>query len=62
MLTSEIVFGVYCARRFVISLAKVACDYATEKLFFQSHFQSHSKQSGIPLFVGDKIFQKKYCD
>ena len=62
MLTSEIVFGVYRARRFVISLAKVACDYATEKHFFQSHFQSHSKQSEIPLSFGDCFFSKKNCD
>lgn len=31
MLLSEIVFGVYRARRLLISLAKVECDYATEK-------------------------------
>jgi hypothetical protein len=42
-------------------VAKVRCDYATEKHFFQSHFQSHSK-SLLEAYDSGRKKSKKKCD
>ena len=42
--------------------AKIECDYATEKYFFNRIQNNNRKCAFFPLFIEIKKYQKKMCD